>query len=335
MDSGCNNSGPFSDLDPFFQDDPNSCPNQDFGSSNSSSDFSSRGDHEIVPALSKFTSSISDCSSASPSQSHYGDAENPTSLQSEAISQLLEEQNLKKQRLARKAELARLTRKRKNDRLSELEAEVKRLQTEVSFWKDRSTQVIEISKATKNPVVDEVVLEEERKLNESIQRLVLASKLNLNSIDQVEMTSFVSELVEVFNKKGLTSKSKLASLETSLNPCMPLRFLNWALSQDEKFYDDPDGLWNNLFKKGVKLSDEQISQLLALRKDSKEQLENGRKIDMLYRQFKAHLNTFIFQSETNLEKLRCILSAEQLAQFFAWVEQNQLCVKMLEAIMMN
>jgi hypothetical protein len=58
-----------------------------------------------------------------------------SAIPQETIQHLLHEQNLKKQRLARKAELARLSRRRKKARLSELEQENKLLRDEIEHLK--------------------------------------------------------------------------------------------------------------------------------------------------------------------------------------------------------
>lgn len=59
-------------------------------------------------------------------------------LSSESVTELLEEADLKRKRLARKAELARVSRKRKKMRIEELEADVARLRAELEQERKRS-----------------------------------------------------------------------------------------------------------------------------------------------------------------------------------------------------
>ena len=60
------------------------------------------------------------------------------------VQRLLREETLKKKRLARKAELARLSRKRKRERLEELEDEVARLKEQLHEAQERERVLREV-----------------------------------------------------------------------------------------------------------------------------------------------------------------------------------------------
>eukprot|EP00475_Leptophrys_vorax_P032962 TRINITY_DN5147_c0_g1_i1.p2 TRINITY_DN5147_c0_g1~~TRINITY_DN5147_c0_g1_i1.p2 ORF type:complete len:349 (-),score=86.73 TRINITY_DN5147_c0_g1_i1:1223-2269(-) len=287
----------------------------------------------------KFSSSGSESSGTPPrsarssrASSVDGDAVGGN-IDSSTIQHLIEEQNLKKQRLARKAELARITRKRKKERLGELEVEVKRLKSEIDVLRKRNTEILESPPAVgHNLFVDEVVVEEQKNLQRAIEKVVYASSLNVGGTSEQDLPQLVQELMECFSKRTVTSKSHLYSLEASLAPCMPLRFMNWAMCQDDKFYQDPQGLWNCLFKQQLELTDEQMIHILSLRHEMKKQREMGQKVEEVYNKFRPMVEMHLAQTNVNLDRLRGVLSSEQLARFFVWVEQNQLCVKMLESV---
>lgn len=276
------------------------------------------------------------CSSGSnsPLETDSHSVQSGENISGEFLEKLLAEQALKNQRLARKAELARISRKRKKDRLDELEEEVKRLKFEIKVLREKNASLLSNDLPNnRNSLVDEVVLQEQAQLQKLIEKVVVVSNLSNESRNEKDLNSLVPELVDCFIKRLTTSKSHLYSLEASISPCMPLRFLNWAMCQDDQFYADPSGMWTSLFKTQLRLSDMQLEQMLSLRNDMCQQRKSTKQAEVLYTQFKQALEESLDQSDSLLSRLRTILTSEQLAKFFVWVDQNQLCVKVLEAVL--
>lgn len=82
-----------------------------------------------------------------------------------------------------------------------------------------------------------------------------------------ELTNQIQGLFDMFAKRAKVTEQHLDSLDKLLVPSMPLRFLEWSLTQNDKFYSDPNGLWHCLWAKTLALSTEQMTSLASLRND--------------------------------------------------------------------
>lgn len=82
-----------------------------------------------------------------------------------------------------------------------------------------------------------------------------------------QLNANIQGLFDMFAKRQRVTESHLESLDKLLVPSMPLRFLEWSLTQNDKFYSDPNGLWHCLWSKTLSLTPEQMTALHALRND--------------------------------------------------------------------
>jgi len=232
---------------------------------------------------------------------------------------LIEEQNLQKQRLLRKAEQARLSRKRKKMRMQELEKEsehlrqeVKRLRTALSA---QESKIAAMASAGIAPVVPD---DGHKQMFAQLQKIV-----DTGNKDQV--ATQVELMLRSF-KAGMPDGEKyLESIAARMSPSLPVRFLQWILTKQDSFYEDKNGLWHSLLTEETGLSDEQREEVKNLRKTCFETPFNK---NALIEQLAKHLKQQQAQQSHMLEKLNGILNPEQLAKFLLWIRKHgEVCIK--------
>jgi hypothetical protein len=108
---------------------------------------------------------------------------------------------------------------------------------------------------------------------------------NGNHDSNTALNNQIQGLFDMFAKRTKVTESHLDSLDKLLGilvtppppppclpnhvdaavgvivPSMPLRFLEWSLTQNDKFYSDPNGLWHCLWAKTLALTNEQVISL--------------------------------------------------------------------------
>jgi len=330
--SGSDNSGseyePLSPISPASSDSPSSPPPID---ANALAQLQAMGLARADPNFGKPKPEVAglDVDALDASTSNLG-------ISRGTIQELLQEQDLKKKRLARKAELARQSRRNKKARMYELEHEVTKLKAEIEQLKSENDVLAQNStgqpgskrrKKTRAPVTH---VKDELTVEKSLATLV---KADVPHEKDVKITQLVSDLGASIKTQVTTLKTCMRSLEKDLQPCLPLQFLDWALTQRHaQFYEDGTGLFLSLFRDEMGASSEQLKQVLELKnqkqKDKNDKvkdaalLEAFRNLEKLLRDV-GRLN----QAET-FERLREIFTPKQIAVYCKWVQQyGSVCVK--------
>lgn len=256
-------------------------------------------------------------------------------LPPESIEELLEEADLKRKRLARKAELARVSRKRKKMRIEELEGEVAELKRELERERKRSRQIREqkVEREVAQPNKIKSVpsanssQEAEKRMTEAVSAMVKGPTGTSNE------AQLVRGFYEAFKHKVEVNTTHLDLLGKGARPCMPLRFVQWLMAQGDKFYKDPNGLWNSLLAQEVGASPEQLSKLQNLRKElvASEGATSApawAEIEQAAARFDQLLRSHMACSSQSLERFMDILTPEQLVAFFKWVDRfGGVCIK--------
>jgi hypothetical protein len=159
--------------------------------------------------------------------------------------------------------------------------------------------------------------------------------------------------------KGDAAVTQMDSLERLLEQPLPIRFLEWAMTQADKFYMDPSGLWNTLFRREVRLSNEQMAALLAMRSEVLAQrlrLAQARaqlaaagttgagagagagsasaaasaapSLQQMFAVFSQLTRLQMQHAEANTQQLRAIMSPMQIARYFDWVQRfGAICIQ--------
>lgn len=228
----------------------------------------------------------------------------------------VEEAELKRRRLARKAELARESRKRKNDRIEELQAKV--LGFEQQYQSAKNCTVVPSNKAStsnddsdnKQPKTDIVLatMHVDTRLSQAAKAISMTSITDASCAEVIQ-AFYGSFAARLQHARVLQEQAALAA-----QPCLFMSFVHWVLSQSDKFYTDPSGLWVSLFITDLGASQVQLDRLLALRAS----LDQNKKdqplgLDDQKKSMESFLETF---------------SPQQLVLFFQWVEKfGAVCIK--------
>jgi len=141
------------------------------------------------------------------------------------------------------------------------------------------------------------------------------------------LINLVDEMGKICERRNLNVDFHLKSMEKALAPTMSSKFLSWIMTQNDKFYSDPSGLWNSVFSQEVGLNPNQMEQLLIIRNNFK-----SRKpiidIEKAFESLNSLFRQQVFDTKQNLDGLKSVLSSEQMAKFFKWVNTfGHICIK--------
>ena len=249
------------------------------------------------------------------------------SLPPESIEELLEEADLKRKRLARKAELARVSRKRKKQRIEELEDEVADLKRQLEHERKRAktTHEAQLKREVLQPAPSpgSIALQTEEQLTASIAAMIKGSS-------DEPAPALLRGFYEAFKQKVKMNTTHLDLLSKGSRPCLPLRFVQWLMSQSDKFYSDPNGLWTSLLAQEVGATPEQLAMLGDLRGELQRSspAPAWAEVEAAASHFDKLLRSHMSASTQSLERFMGILSPAQLVSFFKWVDRfGGVCVK--------
>lgn len=250
-------------------------------------------------------------------------ANGPTiAVDKQEMMKLIEEQTIQKQRLLRKAEQARLSRKRKKMKMQELEKEsdflrqeVKRLKTALAAQEHKMAAMATANNSFFKPTTSASEYDEMfKKLEEAMTRGKEAT-----------VATQVAYMLRSFQGTEPDAQKYLESFAARISPSLPVRFLQWILTKPDVFYKDKSGLWNSLLSEETGLSQKQMSEMMELRKICSEAPVNK---EALIDQLGTHLKQQYELQSKVLEKISKILKPNQLAKFLVWVRKHgEVCIK--------
>jgi len=330
---------PVNRLDFFPQFDPSTFIAQDVpDSASSGSDNEPISPQMLVPSplpampifpafstpikIDNLPSNMKETSPTAKGTKRKGAASDPVTLPGTVVKELLKSQEEKKSRLARKAELARQSRRKKKMRMGDLEKEVADLQAELAQAKEEIKRLavknssLSCSPKIANPaqLIDDILK----------CKATIPSKLKKADREktpaELKLDHLVSEMMLSIKKENASIDLHLQSLQQSLVPNMAVQFLEWTLTRGEPFYSETTQ-FGHLFSETMQSAPQQIQSLLQLRKDFKEDLKlKDAKVSEAFEIVKKVFAIRAQQTET-FEKLRSIFTPQQLATYMQYVKQ--------------
>lgn len=242
------------------------------------------------------------------------------------------EAELKRRRLARKAELARESRKRKNGRIEELEAQVLELQTqlEAKTASASSPPSAPSAAAVNTPGSPQTVLGCLEKVTIAVQQadsqLDLAIRAVVATDPSQQCSAAVRQVYESFTNKLLLSHVLGEQARVASKACLPVAFVHWVLAQSDKFYRDPSGLWSSLFMQELAATPSQLDRLLALRRSVQGPASPDAGSGVAPASPSSEL--CLADQKRLMEGFLQTFSPQQLVLFFHWVEKfGAVCIK--------
>jgi len=226
-----------------------------------------------------------------------------------------DDEDVRRKRLARKAELARVSRKKKKDRIEELESQLTQMQNELRVARQMSA----------NP--ESLLCKPEMENNIPIIYPQPSASDRLNqAMSDFANPNYLGAFYTAFIDKIRQDMTQIDQLQASMQSSLCLRFVQWIMNQNDKFYEDSCGLWYSLFSQEVGASPTQLAQLLELRKEFAQKLSMPGP-DMVAQAFDA-LRKAMDDSSRMMGAFAQIFSPAQLVLFFQWVERfGPVCIK--------
>lgn len=182
----------------------------------------------------------------------------PTSFN--AVQALLQEQDAHKRRLSRKAELARLSRRKKKMRLEELASEVDSLRQQLEVanrqLSHHRTKATMTSSDTSEDTLKESARLEAQFVDAARNKGTPPAALQSLAVGMCEHFRLgTGQLATDAARLHARSALKLAPL--------PVRFLEWIVQKDATFFAEPSGVWESL-RGEIGVSSEQMAKIAAL-----------------------------------------------------------------------
>lgn len=262
-------------------------------------------------------------------------------------------------RLARKAEAARASRRKKKQYIHNLEDRVAKLTARLEAVQASNQSANQSNNQSLNPIklgssyVDTVHREEQQATKEKILTLLTdiknenggvitpsnnqSSSVSENSNESVDSSKLddLKGLVDMFisasHKRGASLDVYMSLLSRSLQPSVPLKFVLWGLSQPDEFYA-ADGLWSGVMGREVGLSSEQMSTLLSQREKVTAALASLNSTMTQLNAVRTSMKQHLEDRQRVLEEASAALTPSQIASFCMWVQQNPLCMQMVESV---
>jgi len=240
----------------------------------------------------------------------------------------------KKSILARKAELARQSRRRKKLYIQDLEIKVKKLGLKIEELQQKAAR----AEAKKTPVnfADEETLRRERqeeirrKLREIVETSVAKQQLDAGTSMQ-QLTSLVKKFVQNSRERQAKVDFYMDRVYDCLMPGTQVKFAMWGLDQSDEFYGKKDGLWQSLMQ-AIGLNSAQENAMQQLRPAMHRERVALQQAQHLLKQCRLTVHTHLAQLYALIDRIQTLLSPLQLARLYLWVENNEWCLQMLNTV---
>ena len=144
----------------------------------------------------------------------------------------------------------------------------------------------------------------------------------------------VHELIKNSRERRLKALSLLDKASEYLTPIIQTKFCLWGLDQQDEFYEG-QGLWSALLFKELGLTEAQAAKLKERRPFIHTERQNIMLAEKLIDQLKSEVGVSVSSLHKEMDSICSLLTPLQLAKFFIWIEQNQWCMAMLNAISTN
>lgn len=236
------------------------------------------------------------------------------------LQELLKGQEEKRKKLKRKAELARLSRRKKKQRMGDLEAQVEGLENIIRQLKAENASLRD---SVKQRELD-VLIKQEKITTVGELLKEIPKKPSLAS-------DYVSKLIQGYGSQTEKSKATLDLLKEMLEPSVPLQFLDWVLNQKDAFYADEEGLFLSLFREELKVTQLQLKKILGMRptvekEDPSSALATEK--DTLTQLLKRLEQHSVWDQDKRFERFCSILKPSQVISYVEWVQKfGQVCIK--------
>eukprot|EP00475_Leptophrys_vorax_P044739 TRINITY_DN9073_c0_g1_i2.p1 TRINITY_DN9073_c0_g1~~TRINITY_DN9073_c0_g1_i2.p1 ORF type:complete len:494 (+),score=116.19 TRINITY_DN9073_c0_g1_i2:169-1650(+) len=274
--------------------------------------------HRPAPAHHPMQSLGSEGNLSQLSASPVSTSNNSTGMKKSGSSRDVTDGRIQK-RLARKAELARESRKRKKAHLTELEEKIDKLQYRIAEMEEQVAM-----KALKNEESSEMGFVPQ-------SEPFYCGITDVDALSDMEIQNVISNFEKVTLGRKLELDECLTKVRNAITPSKQVKFLLWAFDQKDSFYEGP-GLWNSLLGRELECSEEAVSHLKSMRDAIRKDRRGLQDLDQELGRLSTEVNQYFHQLGMLIVELGKIMTGRQLAKFIAWIENSEWCMQMLDSL---
>jgi Mg2+ and Co2+ transporter CorA len=235
-----------------------------------------------------------------------------------------------RRRLARKAELARESRRRKKMYVQDLENKVRKLGAKIEELQRQAAR----AKASRR--VRNIVTEEKELRDAQIAIRERMAAITRSGAQDEAAREQLSALIRSFTANSRARQARvdhhLDQVEDCLTPGLQVRFVLWALDQSDEFYSAPNNLWSRVMVQEVGVTPEQVRLILSRRRIIHEERQRLLACERALKDLRERIAEHLKSLNQNMDALQAMLTPHQQAKFFVWVEQNEWCMQMLNSM---
>lgn len=233
-------------------------------------------------------------------------------------------------RLEKNRQSARDCRKRKKERVQQLEERVHML--------ERSNQELRVQLKIGRDSAEQDEAEKWRITN-LIRKMVEEGETDAKISETIDM--FKERYADYGQERRCSIRYHIDQLEGLLQPTIVTKMGLWSLHQDDEFYEDEQGkqtigqsIWNILCKE-LNVTDAQKKKIMSYRgriRSLCSELKTSLHLLSNLRGTVENKNTAL---EREMQEIQGILTPQQSAKFVLWVSDNPACMQMLEQLWSN
>ena len=230
-------------------------------------------------------------------------------------------------RLEKNRQSARDCRKRKKERVSQLEERVHML--------ERSNQELRVQLKIGRDSAEQDEAEKWRITN-LIRRMVEEDESDAKISDTIDM--FKERYADYGQERRCSIRYHIDQLEGLLQPTIVTKMGLWSLHQDDEFYEDKMGkqsigqsIWNILCKE-LNVTDTQKKKIMSYRGRIRSLCSDLKTSLRMLSDLRGRVENKNTALEREMQEIQGILTPQQSAKFVLWVSDNPACMQMLEQL---
>mmetsp|Transcript_24618 Transcript_24618/g.34221 ORF Transcript_24618/g.34221 Transcript_24618/m.34221 type:complete len:304 (-) Transcript_24618:189-1100(-) len=232
-------------------------------------------------------------------------------------------------RMARKAELARESRKRKKVYVQTLQEKARRYASKVEALERRETRALAslgLSSVSRD--------EQHRRMEQNEILRAMALKIDSRPEGKADAEA-IKKLLRKFTENSRKRQAQVSGLFDKVKECvvpeLQAKFALWILSQDDRFYEE-SSFWPSLAYQELGISIDQAEKLKTLRKEVANRRNNLDQTLSKLETVRGEAIVNMTSLNKAMDKLMSHLNTEQQAKFAVWVAKNKWCMEMMSVL---
>jgi len=234
----------------------------------------------------------------------------------------IEESQSEASRLARKAEAARASRKRKKAYVHSLEERVTCLSTRLTELQAATN--LSTHKLNQQDLKDQAMNLLRNEIQ--MQNQVPLSPLVSSDSSQEQLANLMKQFVSNSRQRQAAADIHLAQLEDCFAPSAALKFMLWGIKQcngnvDGAVNNSSTALWSSCVNE-VGLTPSQLDQLMQAEGLVREVMLRREQSTAFSKIIREHLRLHFNSLHANMDEIMRCLTPKQIARFCLWVDEN-------------